>query len=62
MEAKPQDWLTAPNCDHFERVSLMVLDFLDVIAKAKKLILKSIAQNLKQVSLTKRFFSFGNGI
>ena len=52
MEAKPQDWLTAPNCDHFERVSLMVLDFLDVIAKAKKLILKSIAQNLKQVSLT----------
>ena len=35
--------------------------FLDAIAKAKKLICESIAQNLKQVSLTKRFFSFGNG-
>ena len=30
--------------------------FLDAIAKAKKLIRKSIAQNLKPVSLTKRFF------
>ena len=29
--------------------------FLDAIAKAKKLIRKSIAQNLKQVSLTKSF-------
>ena len=29
--------------------------FLDAIAKAKKLIHKSIAQNLKQVSLTKSF-------
>ena len=36
--------------------------FLDAIAKAKKLICKSKAQNLKQVSLTKSFFSFGNGI
>ena len=36
--------------------------FLDTIAKAKKLIHESIAQNLKWVSLTKRFFSFGNGI
>ena len=29
--------------------------FLDAIAKAKKLIWESIAQNLKQVSLTKSF-------
>ena len=36
--------------------------FLDAIAKAKKLIDESIAQNLKQVSLTKEFFSFVNGI
>ena len=36
----------------------MVLDiFLDAIAKAKKLIRKSIAQNLKRVSLTKRFLA-----
>ena len=51
-----------PNCDYFEQVSLMVLDFLDAIAKAKKLIHESIAQNLKQVSLTKRFVSFGKGV
>ena len=31
----------------------MILDFLDTIAKAKKLIRQSIPQNLKQVSLTK---------
>ena len=31
--------------------------FLDAIAKAKKLICKSIAQNLKQVSLTKIFLA-----
>ena len=31
--------------------------FLDAIAKAKKLILKSIAQNLKRVSLTKSFLA-----
>ena len=36
--------------------------FLDAIAKAKKLFCESIAQNLKWVSLTKRFFSFGNGV
>ena len=36
--------------------------FLDAIVKAKTLIHESIAQNLKWVSLTKRFFSFGNGI
>ena len=53
--AKPQVSLTVPNCDYFERVSLTVLDFLDAIAKAKKLSCKSIAQNLKQVSLTKSF-------
>ena len=31
--------------------------FLDAIAKAKKLIPKSIAQNLKQVSLTNSFLA-----
>ena len=36
--------------------------FLDAIAKEKNLIHESIAQNLKQVSLKKRIFSFGNGI
>ena len=36
--------------------------FLDAIAKAKKLICESIAQNNKQDSLTRRLFSFGNGI
>ena len=36
--------------------------FLDAIAKAKKLICKFIAQNLKRDSLTRRLFSFGNGI
>ena len=47
-----------PNCDHFAQVSLAVLDnFLDAIAKAKKLICKSIAQNLKEVSLTKSFLA-----
>ena len=36
----------------------MVLDnFLDAIIKAKKLIRESIAQNLKQVSLTKSFLA-----
>ena len=45
--------LTAPNCNHFAQVSLMVLDnFFDAINKAKNLICKSIAQNLKRVSLT----------
>ena len=57
-EAKPQVSLTAPNCDHFAQVSLMVLDnFLDAIAKAKKLIRESIAQNLMPVSLTKSFLA-----
>ena len=46
----------------FAQVSLTVMDFFDTIAKAKKLIRESIAQNFKQVSLTKRFFIFGNGI
>ena len=56
--AKPQVSLTAPNCNHFVRVSLTVLDiFLDANAKAKKLIRESIAQNLKQVSLTKSFLA-----
>ena len=32
-------------------------NFLDAIAKAKKLICESIAQNLKQVSLTKSFLA-----
>ena len=57
-KAKPQGSLTAPNCDHFAQVSLMVLDiFLDAITKAKKLICKSIVHNLKQVSLTKSFLA-----
>ena len=57
-KAKPQVSLTAPNQDHFVRISLTVLDnFLDAIAKAKKLIRESIAQNLKQVSLTKSFLA-----
>ena len=47
-----------PNRDHFAQVSLTVLDnFLDAKAKAKKLIRESIAQNLKQVSLTKSFLA-----
>ena len=61
LNAKPEVSLTAPNRDHFAQVSLMVLDFLDAIAKAKKLICKSIAQNLEQDLLTRRLFSFGNG-
>ena len=36
--------------------------FLDAIAKAKKLIRESIAQNLKWDSLTRRLFTFGNGV
>ena len=48
ISAKPQVSLTAPNRNHFVQVSQMVLDyFLDAIAKAKKLICESIAQNLK---------------
>ena len=58
-KAKPRVSLTAPNCDHFAQVSLLVLDFLDAIAKAKKLICKSIAQNLDL--LIRGLFSFGNG-
>ena len=55
---KPRISLTAPNCDYFERVSLTVLEiFLDAIAKAKKLIRESIAQNLMPVSLTKSFLA-----
>ena len=56
--AKPQVSLTVPNRNHFVQVSQMVLEiFLDTIVKAKKLICKSIAQNLKQVSLTKSFLA-----
>ena len=55
--AKPRVSLTAPNRDYFERVSLTVWIFLDAIAKAKKLVRESIAQNLKQVSLTKSFLA-----
>ena len=36
--------------------------FLDVITKAKKLICASISQNIEQDMLTRRLFSFGNGI
>ena len=59
---KPRVSLTVPNCDHFVQVSMIVMDFFGCNPKAKKIICKSIAQNLKQVSLTKRFFSFGNGV
>ena len=53
-QAKPQVSLTVPNHNHFAQV----LDiFLDAIAKTKKLICESIAQNLKQVSLTKSFLA-----
>ena len=55
--AKPRVSLTAPNCNYFEQVSQTVLDFLDAIAKAKKLFCKSTAQNLKQVSLTNNFLA-----
>ena len=58
LSLKPRVSLTAPNHNHFAQVSLMVFDiFLDAIAKGKKLIRKSIAQNLKQVSLTKSFLA-----
>ena len=51
---KPRVSLTVPNCNHFARLSLMVLDiFLDAIAKAKKLI-RSFTD--------KEFFSFVNGV
>ena len=49
--------MAVPNRDNFGQVSLTVLDFLGAIAKAKKLICESIAQNLKQVSLTKSFLA-----
>ena len=53
--------MTAPIHNHFEQLSLTILDiFLDAIANAKKLIPESIAQNLKHDLLTRRLFSFGN--
>ena len=62
LKAKPQDSLTVPICNHFAQLLLTFFDiFLDAIAKVKKLICKSIAQNLKQDWLTRRLFSFGNG-
>ena len=62
QDAKPRISLAVPNCEHFAQVSLTILDnFLGAIAKAKKLIRESIAQNLKRVSLTKSFY-FGNGV
>ena len=58
FNVRPRVSLTAPNGDHFAQVSLTVLDFfLDAIAKAKKLICESIAQNLMPVSLTKSFLA-----
>ena len=58
QDAKPRILLAVPNCEHFAQVSLTILDnFLDAIAKAKKLIRKSIAQNLKRFSLTKSFLA-----
>ena len=47
FKSRPQDSLTVSIGDHFEWVSLTILDFLDAITKAKKLIRKSIAQNLE---------------
>ena len=58
---QPQDSPTAPIWDQFAWVSLTILDFFYAIAKAKKLSCKSIAQNLKQDSLTRRLFRFTNG-
>ena len=63
LEAKPEfHWLRqiVTTLRKFHRWFLII--FLDAIAKAKKLIRESIAQNLMPVSLTKSFFSFGNGI
>ena len=58
LDAKPRVSLTASNRNHFEQVSLTVLDnFFVAIAKAKKLIHKSVAQHLKQVSPTKNFLA-----
>ena len=57
-KAKPRVSLTAPNRNHFARVSLKVLDkFFGCNPKAKKLIRESIAQNLKRVSMTKSFLA-----
>ena len=48
-KAKPQVSLTVPNRNYFKQVSLTGLDFFGPIAKAKKLICESIAQNLNRV-------------
>ena len=56
IDAKPWVSLTEPNHNHLREFHWQFwIIFLDVIAKAKKLIRKSIAQNLKQVSLKKSF-------
>ena len=54
--AKPRDSLTAPICDHFAWVSLTIFGiFLLQWLKLKNIVCKSIAQDLEQVSLRKRF-------
>ena len=56
--AKTRVSLTVPNRDHFAQILLTVLDnFLDAIAKAKKLICESKAHNLMPVLLTKSFLA-----
>ena len=61
--AKPRDSLTAPICDHFVQLSLTIFDiFLDAIAKTKKLICTSIAQNLEQDSLTKGYLDLAKAV
>ena len=50
LNDKPRYSLTAPNCNQFLQLSLTILgSFFDAKAKAKKLICKSIAQELVQV-------------
>ena len=46
-----------PICDHFAQVSLTIFGFF----LPQWLKLKTIAQELVQVSLTKRLFRFSNG-
>ena len=68
LHQKSADQICTPrftDCANLQPVCMGFTDnfgfFLDAIAKAKKLIYKSIAQNLKQDSLTKGLFRFSNG-
>ena len=53
--------MTAPNHDNFAQVSLMVLDFLDAIAKLKTH-LQIYSTESRARFADKEVFSFGNGI